>query len=265
MGGYVESFTDPSYCGPDSGSHLSAGGQLRRAPPRRLGASMGLRIESRSRCRASSSSTVSTPKPPRGQPHAAANGSRRRRSGDHWDRHPLSDPQFASTARCRVGSVPAAWPSSVEGAGAVHRDAAMRYSASSRRREPVHTRDGDCTILSVDVGAKDNIVRSLLARGASVHPGPVARRPGKAGHRRRRRSDRQRPGDPKDLAGARRQVRHCSRQFGSRSLAYASATRSSGWPPAATPTSSYGHRGVNQPVQERPAAASSPARTMATR
>ena len=39
-------------------------------------------------------------------------------------------------------------------------------------REPIRYDGGKLTILLVDAGAKDNIVRSLLARGASVTRAP---------------------------------------------------------------------------------------------
>ena len=95
---------------------------------------------------------------------------------------------------------------------------------------------GALKVLLVDAGAKDNIVRSLLKRGASVLRAPwhadlaplAAECDGVLiGNG---------PGDPKDLC---RSSRRCGllSPYRSPSSASASATRSSRSPPAATPTS----------------------------
>jgi carbamoyl-phosphate synthase small subunit len=117
--------------------------------------------------------------------------------------------------------------------------------------EPIRYGDGKLTILLVDVGAKDNIVRSLLARDASVIRAPwhadlaaLARQAdgiviGNG------------PGDPKDLAPLIRQVRSLLGTYqkpifgvclGNQILALAAGGDTYKLP--------YGHRGVNQPVQD---------------
>jgi carbamoyl-phosphate synthase small subunit len=118
-------------------------------------------------------------------------------------------------------------------------------------RQPVRYGDGKTTILLVDVGAKDNIVRSLLAREAAVLRAPwhadLAALAGQAdgiviGNG---------PGDPKDLAPLVRQVRSLLGSYrkpifgvclGNQILALAAGGDTFKLP--------YGHRGVNQPVQD---------------
>jgi carbamoyl-phosphate synthase small subunit len=118
-------------------------------------------------------------------------------------------------------------------------------------REPVRYGAGKHTILLVDVGAKDNIVRSLLARDASVIRAPwhadLAALAGQTdgiviGNG---------PGDPKDLAPLIGQVRSLMGSYrkpifgvclGNQILALAAGGDTYKLP--------YGHRGVNQPVQD---------------
>jgi carbamoyl-phosphate synthase small subunit len=118
-------------------------------------------------------------------------------------------------------------------------------------RAPVRYGAGKSTILLVDVGAKDNIVRSLLARDASVIRAPwhadLATLAGQAdgiliGNG---------PGDPKDLAPLIHQVRALLGSYrkpvfgvclGNQILALAAGGDTYKLP--------YGHRGVNQPVQD---------------
>jgi carbamoyl-phosphate synthase small subunit len=118
-------------------------------------------------------------------------------------------------------------------------------------REPVRYGDGKPVILLVDVGAKDNIVRSLLDRHASVIRAPwhadLAALAAEAdgiviGNG---------PGDPKDLAPLISQVRALLGSYrkpifgvclGNQILALAAGADTYKLP--------YGHRGVNQPVQD---------------
>ena len=118
-------------------------------------------------------------------------------------------------------------------------------------RAPVRYGTGKPTVLLVDVGAKDNIVRSLLAREASVIRAPwhadLAALAGEAdgiliGNG---------PGDPKDLAPLIHQVRALLGHYrkpifgvclGNQILALAAGGDTYKLP--------YGHRGVNQPVQD---------------
>jgi carbamoyl-phosphate synthase small subunit len=117
--------------------------------------------------------------------------------------------------------------------------------------EPVTYGTGDLTVLLVDVGAKDNIVRSLLERGVRVIRAPwhVALAP-LAGQ-----SDGiligNGPGDPKDLGALIEQVRGLLADgtkpllgvcLGNQILALAAGGDTYKLP--------YGHRGVNQPVQD---------------
>jgi carbamoyl-phosphate synthase small subunit len=118
-------------------------------------------------------------------------------------------------------------------------------------REPVRYDGGPLEILLVDAGAKDNLVRSLLRRGASVTRAPwhadlaaLARRAdgiliGNG------------PGDPKDLGALVAQVRALLGSYrkplfgvclGNQILALAAGADTYKLP--------YGHRGVNQPVQD---------------
>lgn len=106
-------------------------------------------------------------------------------------------------------------------------------------------------VLLVDVGAKDNIVRSLLARGARVH-----RVSGLAPFAGAARSAAgimlgNGPGDPDDLGELARELRSVMEWFrgpifgvclGNQLLAMAAGARTFKLP--------YGHRSVNQPVRD---------------
>jgi carbamoyl-phosphate synthase small subunit len=118
-------------------------------------------------------------------------------------------------------------------------------------REPVRYEAGPLEILVVDVGAKDNIVRSLLGRKASVTRAPwhcdlaplAARVDGIViGNG---------PGDPKDLGALVGQIRSLLDKYrrpifgvclGNQILALAAGGDTYKLP--------YGHRGVNQPVRD---------------
>ena len=116
---------------------------------------------------------------------------------------------------------------------------------------PQHYAGGKPLILLVDVGAKDNMVRSLLVRGATVRRvpwhAPLAEHAEDAdgvviGNG---------PGDPLDLSELVAKVRSLLKDFekpifgiclGNQILALAAG--------ASTYKLPYGHRGVNQPVQD---------------
>jgi carbamoyl-phosphate synthase small subunit len=118
-------------------------------------------------------------------------------------------------------------------------------------RAPVRYGSGKYTILLIDAGAKDNLVRSLLARNATVLRAPwhadLAALAGEAdgimiGNG---------PGDPKDLAPLIAQVRSFLAGYrkpifgvclGNQILALAAGADTYKLP--------YGHRGINQPVQD---------------
>jgi carbamoyl-phosphate synthase small subunit len=117
--------------------------------------------------------------------------------------------------------------------------------------EPRHYPAGDLTVLLVDMGAKDNIVRSLLARDVSVlragwraDLGALARQVdgiliGNG------------PGDPKNLAPLVEQTRRLMSDFGKPifglCLGHQILALAAG---GDTYKLKYGHRGINQPVQD---------------
>jgi carbamoyl-phosphate synthase small subunit len=136
-----------------------------------------------------------------------------------------------------------------ERAGAVQmRDDVFRMVAP---REPMRYGQGRRTILLVDAGAKDNLVRSLLARGTSVlrvpwHADLASLAAVADGILIGNGS-----GDPKDLTPLIDQVRSLLNSYGkpifgvclgNQILALAAG--------ADTYKLRYGHRGINQPVQD---------------
>ncbi len=117
--------------------------------------------------------------------------------------------------------------------------------------EPVRYAGGPLEVLVVDAGAKDNIVRSLLARGASVTRAPwhsdLAPLAARAGGILIGNG----PGDPKDLGALVAQVRSLLGRYrrpvfgvclGNQILCLAAGGDTYKLP--------YGHRGVNQPVRD---------------
>jgi carbamoyl-phosphate synthase small subunit len=103
----------------------------------------------------------------------------------------------------------------------------------------------------VDVGAKDNIIRSLLQRGASVMRVPWHARLADFADRADGILIGNGPGDPKDLGPLIAQIRELLGSFprpifgicmGNQILALAAGGDTYKLP--------YGHRGVNQPVQD---------------
>lgn len=117
-------------------------------------------------------------------------------------------------------------------------------------REPIHYEGGKLSILLVDAGAKDNIVRSLLARKASVIRAPWHADLAALASRADGILIGNGPGDPKDLAPLVAQVRSLLETYrkpifgvclGNQILALAAGADTYKLP--------YGHRGVNQPVQ----------------
>ena len=117
--------------------------------------------------------------------------------------------------------------------------------------ETIHHKGGDLRILVIDAGVKDNIVRSLLERGASVIRAPYHARLAELALGADGILIGNGPGDPKDLkplieqvrlmlAGYRRPVMGVC--LGNQILALAAGGDTYKLP--------YGHRGVNQPVQD---------------
>lgn len=117
--------------------------------------------------------------------------------------------------------------------------------------EPIHYKAGDLTILVVDAGVKDNIVRSLLERGASVIRAPYHARLAELALGADGILIGNGPGDPKELKSLIEQVRTLLGSYrrpimgvclGNQILALAAGGDTYKLP--------YGHRGVNQPVQD---------------
>jgi carbamoyl-phosphate synthase small subunit len=128
------------------------------------------------------------------------------------------------------------------------RDEVFRSVAPS---EPIHYEAGDLKILVVDAGAKDNIVRSLLERGASVIRAPYHARLAELALGADGILIGNGPGDPKALMSLVEQVRVLLGSYrrpifgvclGNQILALAAGGDTYKLP--------YGHRGVNQPVQD---------------
>jgi carbamoyl-phosphate synthase small subunit len=118
-------------------------------------------------------------------------------------------------------------------------------------REAIRYEGGKLTILLVDAGAKDNIVRSLLARDASVIRAPWHADLATLATQADGILIGNGPGDPKDLAPLVHQVRSLLGGYrkpifgvclGNQILALAAGGDTYKLP--------YGHRGVNQPVQD---------------
>ncbi len=118
-------------------------------------------------------------------------------------------------------------------------------------KSPVRHAGGELEILLIDVGAKDNIVRSLVERGASVTRAPWHENLAQLAQKADGIMIGNGPGDPKDLASLIEQVRGLLQSFtrpifgiclGNQILALAAGGDTYKLP--------YGHRGVNQPVQD---------------
>jgi carbamoyl-phosphate synthase small subunit len=118
-------------------------------------------------------------------------------------------------------------------------------------RETIRYEGGPHKILLVDAGAKDNIVRSLLSRGCSVVRAPYHARLSDLAPECDGIMLGNGPGDPKDLGGLIEQVRALLGVYprpifgiclGNQILALAAGGDTYKLP--------YGHRGVNQPVQD---------------
>ena len=117
--------------------------------------------------------------------------------------------------------------------------------------ETVRYEGGPHKILLIDAGAKDNIVRSLLSRGCSVVRAPYHARLGDLAPECDGIMLGNGPGDPKDLGALIEQVRGLLAAYrrpifgiclGNQILALAAGGDTYKLP--------YGHRGVNQPVQD---------------
>lgn len=140
-------------------------------------------------------------------------------------------------------------------------DEAVRAASSVDMRQEVFERvapaevvtygEGDVSVLLVDVGAKDNLVRSMLQRGVRVVRAPWHARLGPLADVCDGVLLSNGPGDPRDLGALVDQVRGLVAQgnkplfgvcLGNQILALAVG--------GATCKLPYGHRSVNQPVQD---------------
>ena len=136
-----------------------------------------------------------------------------------------------------------------EHAGAVDmREEVFRLVAPN---ETIRYEGGTLTILLVDAGAKDNLVRSLLARDASVIRAPWHADLGPLAAQADGILIGNGPGDPKDLSSLVQQIRSLLGSYrkpifgvclGNQIMALAAGGDTYKLP--------YGHRGVNQPVQD---------------
>jgi carbamoyl-phosphate synthase small subunit len=118
-------------------------------------------------------------------------------------------------------------------------------------REPLLHEAGPLKVMLIDAGAKDNIVRSLLERGVSVLRAPYHARLAELAEGTDGVLIGNGPGDPKDLGPLIAQVRGLLETYtrpifgiclGNQILALAAGGDTYKLP--------YGHRGVNQPVQD---------------
>ncbi len=180
MTGYVEALTDPSYRGqilvltyPLVGNY---GVPAPRAPrqPR-----PPLRVRAASRCRGWSCSTTST---------RTATTPRRRSLGAWLAAEGVPGVTGVDTRtltrRLREHGTMRGWLLPGDDERATRRSSGATRSTCSDEvfrlgrapRAPIRYEGGTLTILLVDAGAKDNIVRSLLARGATVRARALARR-----------------------------------------------------------------------------------------
>jgi carbamoyl-phosphate synthase small subunit len=252
MVGYVEALTDPSYCGQILVLTYPLVGNYGVPPPRRLGSLDGPYESGRIQVQG----LVVQNYVDEYSHHAASRSLHEWLLAEGIPGLTGVDTRFL-TRQLREHGTMQGWlgPSSTteddarERAGVVQmRDEVFRMVAPT---EPVRYGDGKRTILLVDAGAKDNIVRSLLARGASVLRAPWHADLASLATVADGILIGNGPGDPKDLAPLIDQVRSLLNSYrkpifgvclGNQILALAAGADTYKLP--------YGHRGVNQPVQD---------------
>jgi carbamoyl-phosphate synthase small subunit len=248
MAGYVEALTDPSYCGQILVLTYPLIGSYGVPPPRRPG-SLARPYESD---RIQVQGVVVQNYVDAHSHHAARRSLHEWLAGEGVPGLTGVDTRSLTRRLREHGTMQGLLcpsPSGGEDAAAVD----MREEVFRRVAPRAPLRYDACgpTILLVDAGAKDNLVRSLLAREASVLRAPwhadLARLAQEAdgiviGNG---------PGDPKDLAALIGQVRALLTSYrkpifgvclGNQILALAAGADTYKLP--------YGHRGVNQPVQD---------------
>ena len=252
MTGYVETLTDPSYKGQILVATYPLVGNYGVPPPRKLGALdrpfessriqvQGLVVQTYSGAYSHHSATRSLGEWLRAEKVPAVTG---------IDTRTL-------TRRLRERGTMQGWLFPAE----MSRDEAQRKARaiemadevfrSVAPSEPIHYEAGELKILVVDTGVKDNIIRSLLERGASVVRAPYHARLAELALGADGILIGNGPGDPKDLKLLIEQVRLLFGSYrrpifgvclGNQILALAAGGDTYKLP--------YGHRGVNQPVQD---------------
>ena len=252
MAGYVEALTDPSYCGQILVLTYPLAGNYGVPPPRRPG-SLDRPYESD---RIQVQGLVVQNYVEAYSHHAASRSLHEWLSAEGIPGLTGVDTR-SLTRRLREHGTIQGWlyPASMSEADARERSDAVDMRDEVFRivapREPIRYEGGKPTILLVDAGAKDNIVRSLLARGASVIRAPWHANLATLAREADGILIGNGPGDPKDLAPLVHQVRSLLDDYhksifgvclGNQILALAAGADTYKLP--------YGHRGVNQPVQD---------------
>lgn len=252
MAGYVEALTDPSYCGQILVLTYPLVGNYGVPPPRRPGSLDGPYESGRIQVQG----LVVQNYVEAYSHHAASRSLHEWLSAEGIPALTGVDTRLL-TLRLREHGTMQGWltPSSMS------EDDARKHSGeidmreevfrTVAPREPVRYGDGKHTVLVVDAGAKDNIVRALLARGASVLRVPWHADLAQLAEEADGILIGNGPGDPKDLAPLIGQVRSLLDSYrkpifgvclGNQILALAAGADTYKLP--------YGHRGVNQPVQD---------------
>jgi carbamoyl-phosphate synthase small subunit len=252
MAGYVEALTDPSYCGQILVLTYPLVGSYGVPPPRRPG-SLDRPYESG---RIQVQGLVVQNCVEAYSHHAASRSLHEWLSAEGIPGLTGVDTR-SLTRRLREHGTMRGWlyPSSVDEDDAREHSAAVDMREEVFRivapREPVRYGEGKHTILLVDAGAKDNLVRSLIARGASVLRTPWHADLPRLAEETDGILIGNGPGDPKDLAPLIAHVRSLLDSYrkpifgvclGNQILALAAGADTYKLP--------YGHRGVNQPVQD---------------
>ena len=252
MAGYVEALTDPSYCGQILVLTYPLVGSYGVPPPREPGSLHGPyesgRIQVQGLVVQNYVADYSH--------HAASRSLHEWLAAEGVPALTAVDTR-SLTRRLREHGTMQGWlyPSTLSESEAKARSAAVDMQSEVFRlvapQEPVRYGEGKHTVLLVDVGAKDNIVRSLLARGASVLRAPWHADLSRLAEAADGILIGNGPGDPKDLVALVAQVRSLLASYrkpifgvclGNQILALAAGGDTYKLP--------YGHRGVNQPVQD---------------
>ena len=252
MAGYVESLTDPSYRGQILALTYPLAGNYGVPPPRPAGSLDGPFESGRIQVQG----LVVQHYVPTPSHHAS-----RRSLGDWLAQEGVPAVTGIDTRtltrRLREHGTMRGWlaPAGLGGADmraqADERDMAAGIFREVAPEQPLRYDGGPLEVLVVDAGAKDNIVRSLLARGASVTRAPWHADLAPLAARAHGILIGNGPGDPKDLGALVAQIRSLLAGYrrpvfgvclGNQILCLAAGGDTYKLP--------YGHRGVNQPVRD---------------